>query len=77
MPQNVSVRVSLDYKYWQCACWLMTDTQNIVQTGVVVQSPQESSSTGRSNVTSKPGEIVFEARATTFFERLLYPLTKE
>ena len=77
MPEHVSVRVGLDYKYWHCACWLMTDMQKVVQTGAVIPSPQASSSKSTSKVASEPGEIVFEARAATFFERLLYPLTKE
>jgi len=34
-PEHLDVRIALTSKYWHCACWFMTDTEKVLNSGVL------------------------------------------
>jgi hypothetical protein len=53
----------------------MTDTQTIIQKGIVQSLPKKGTNSA-SNIVAKPAEIDIFARSLTVGERFLYPFVK-
>lgn len=75
-PRHLNVRATLTSEYWYCVCWVMTDTDKVLQMGIVQTAPG-SKAISVNRAEPKPREVLFFARPFTFFERLMYPLAKE
>jgi hypothetical protein len=75
-PRYVHFRVRLSSEYWHYAPVSTERTQELIQQGVVVSTPQTKPRKSDFPIKVKPGEIIFLARPFTFFERLFYPVTK-
>ena len=76
-PKHLNIRLALTSEHWHCACWVMTDTENVVHNGIMQTAPANKAKVYTVPANAKPGQIVFVATPFTFFERLLYPLIKE
>jgi hypothetical protein len=72
-PEHLDVRVALTSEHWHCGCWMMADTETVLEKGLAEAVPSE---TAASQTTAKPGQILFLPHPFTFIEILLYPLTK-
>ncbi len=75
-PRHLNVRATLTSKYWYCVCWVMTDTDKLLRTGIVETAPG-SNAVSVNRAEPKASEVLFFARPFTVFERLMYPLAKE
>ena len=75
-PAHVAAQAHLTFEHWHCGCAALENTQDLIQKGFTAGLATGSTPTGAS-AKARPGEILFVARPFTFFERLLYPLTKE
>lgn len=75
-PAHVAAQAHLTFEHWHCGCAALENTQDLIQKGFTAGLATGSTPPGAS-VKAQPGEILFVARPFTFFERLMYPLTKE
>jgi len=73
-PRHLNIRLALTPDHWQCSCWVMTDTENVVRDGIVQVAAMTKPNV---QVTAKPGQVVFIAISFTFFEKILRPLVKQ
>ena len=73
-PAHVSVTIQLT-SLWHCCCWVLADTQDVVQKGIVASDRLYVGSDAP--VKMHPGEIIFLTRPLAFWEWLLYPIMKE
>jgi hypothetical protein len=76
-PKHLNIRLALTSEHWHRACWVMTDTENVVHNGIMQSAPANKAKAYPVPANAKAGQIVFVATPFTFFERLLYPLVKE
>lgn len=76
IPAHLSVRVILASEHWNCGCWVMANTTDVLQHGLTQLPPAKHGESSK-GARAGPGEIVIGARPFTFFERLLYPFEKE
>jgi hypothetical protein len=76
-PLHFSVMVHLTSEYLRCGCWVMGDTQDLIQKGFVGPQPSAKSHKSDPSVKAAPGEILILAGPMSFFEGLLYPLLKD
>jgi len=74
-PAHFSAQVRVDWSHWKCGCWLLGSTDELVRKGIV--GPKVGTDKSASDIKPVPGEILFVARPLSWFERLLYPLTRE
>jgi hypothetical protein len=76
-PAHFSVQVRVDWSHWHCGCGIIGSTEDLVREGI--NGPSSVSDEKKLAVRYKAdrGEILVIARPLSFFERLLYPLTKE
>jgi hypothetical protein len=75
-PEHLAANVSVTSEHWHCGCGVLAVMQDVIQKGVVGPLPRVDSRKFAFPVEPVPGKILFVARPLSFFERLLYPLTK-
>lgn len=76
-PAHFSVMVHLRSEYLRCGCWVMGDTKDLIQKGIVGPQPGAKSEKSDATIKAVPGELVIMARPMSFFERLFYPIIKQ
>ena len=76
-PSHLSVNVQLSSKEWRCGCTMLTSTEALILNGFVGPEPDHGSTSKAFPREVMPGLILFTARPTTFFEKLMYPIMKE
>lgn len=76
-PSHLSVNVQLPSKEWRCGCTILKSTEVLILNGFVGPAPDHSSTSHTFPWTVTPRLILFTARPTTFFEKLMYPILKE
>jgi len=76
-PAHFSVMVHLTSKYLRCGCWVMGDTQELIQKGIVGPRPSAKPEKSEAARKADPGEVLVQVGPMSFFERLMYPLMKE
>lgn len=76
-PAHLAAQVRPDWSRWRCSCFVLTDTQIIVQKGVAGPFPTDVAKKLPASGTPRPGEILFVATPLSFLERIFYPLLKE
>lgn len=72
VPESLSIMLKPESRLWKCGCLTTANTQQILLQGAVVDPAIEY----LSDKDAKPGHLRFIAQKTSFWERLLYPLTK-
>lgn len=68
-PVHFSAELHVDWSRWNCGCGVTGSTDDLLAKGMVTSifaAPKP-----------VPGQILFVAWPLSFFQRLLYPLTKE
>jgi hypothetical protein len=76
-PVHFLAEVRVDWSHWHCGCWVVGSTDDLVRQGIIGPSPVSDEKKLAVRYKATPGEILVIARPLSFFERLLYPLTKE
>jgi len=74
-PVPIHFAVSADLSpdsHWYCYCMTFVTTDEVIQKGYIVRPDDKEVSVAQ----PKPGEILFRARPTPWWVRLLYPLEK-
>jgi hypothetical protein len=74
-PAHLSVELHLATKNWRCACYVLTNTQEVLNKGLI--RGVNSRAFPQVDLEPRPGTILFTARPPTFFEWLLGPLMRE
>jgi len=76
-PAHISVMVHVTSEYLLCGCWVLGDTKDLIQKGIVGPPPSTKWEKSDAAVKAAPGEVLVQARPMRFFERLFYPIMKE
>ena len=76
-PAHFSVMVHLTTEYLRCGSWVLGDTQDLIQKGIVGPQPSAKSEKSNTAIKAGPGEVLVLTGPMSFFERLLYPIMKE
>ena len=76
-PPHFAVRVSLNDARWYCDCLALVTTEDVMQKGLLTRSPDNEGTRTAPVLKQEPGEILFRARSTPWWVRLLYPLVKD
>jgi len=76
-PARLIADVDLSSRLWNCDRFVLVSTQDVVQNGSVVAKACEEETRSKASVKPQPGEILFLALPPTWWQRLLYPLTKD
>ncbi len=76
-PSHFSVMVRMTSEYLNCGCWVLGDTKDLIQKGIIGPPPSARREKSDTPPRVAPGEVVVLTRPMSFFERLLYPLVKE
>jgi hypothetical protein len=76
-PVHFLAEVRVDWSHWHCGCGVIGSTEDLVRQGINGPSPASDEKKLAVRYKATPGEILVIARPLSFFERLLYPLTKE
>jgi hypothetical protein len=81
-PIHFVAEVRMNSPHWYCGCVILASTDGLVREGTV--GPLDVGPLGGKDAKkfaarykAAPGEILVIARPFSFFDRLLYPLTKE
>jgi len=74
---HFSAQVGVDWSHWVCGCGILGSTEDLVREGINGPVPVKDEKKSAARYKAAPGEILFIFRPLSFFERLLYPLTKE
>lgn len=75
VPDHLGIEVDLAPKDWLCGCNFLASTDDVISKGVRGPFAREKTLPAMAN--PEPGEIVVLAKSTSFWQRLLYPLTKQ
>lgn len=75
-PKHIGITLKLTSGRWHCGCIELTETQRILQNGVIVGAASNSIRIRNGLVNAVPGQVLFAARPLSLFEELLYPLVK-
>jgi hypothetical protein len=73
-PAHLGVRADLGFAEWYCACDVVVVTEAVTQKGFVSEPPPHSGRDVQAIVKPIPGEILFRARATSWWVRVFRPL---
>jgi hypothetical protein len=76
-PVHFSALVRVDEWRWKCGCRILVSTNDLAQKGIVGPLAETDSKKYAAHLKPTPGEILFAAWPSAFFERLLYPFMKE
>jgi|HubBroStandDraft_5_1064220.scaffolds.fasta_scaffold328211_2 hypothetical protein len=76
-PSHVAAQAHLTWEHWHCGCAMLIATRDLLQNGFVAGDPRSKAARAAAPLKADPGEILFVASRFSFWERLLYPLTKE
>jgi len=75
-PEHLSIVVHLSSGRWHCGCLELTETQKIIQNGIIAGVANNGIKIRDKVVKATPGEVLFTARPLSLLEELLYPLVK-
>ena len=76
-PVHFSAQVRVDWSHWHCGCGILGSTEDLVREGINGPVPVSEGKKFATRYKTAPGEALVIARPLSFFERLLYPLTKD
>jgi hypothetical protein len=76
IPAHFAVRADLSDSHWYCDCAAFVTTAEVMQTGFMTRPPDEAVAHTQTSWQLKPGDILFRARPTPWWVRVLYPLVK-
>jgi hypothetical protein len=81
-PMHFAAQVLMSSPHWYCGCAILASTDDLVRQGIVgplAEGPLGGKDAKKfaSRYKAAPGEILVIARPFSFFDRLLYALTKE
>lgn len=76
-PAHFTVRADLNYGRWYCDCIAFVTTAEVIQKGFMTRPPDEEGTHTLPVAQLKPGDILFRARPTPWWVRVLYPLVKD
>jgi len=76
-PAHFAVRADISYARWYCACLAFVTTAEVMQKGFMARVPDDDATHNQPAVNLKPGDIVFRARPTPWWVRVLNPFVKD
>jgi hypothetical protein len=57
-PEDINIRVILSSEQWHCPCWVMADTQQIVDKGIVQSSASKEPNASIVQASVTPGQTI-------------------
>lgn len=76
-PPRFEVDVHLTSKQWSCGCFALLNTEDVIRNGFVEAKACRGESRSKVLPKAEPGEILFLVLPPTWWQKLLWPLTKE
>lgn len=76
-PSHIAAQTRLTSEHWHCGCVMLIATRDLLQNGFVGGDPRNKAARAAAPLKADPGEILFVASRFSWWERILYPLTKE
>jgi hypothetical protein len=77
VPLRIEVDVSLTSQQWSCGCFALLNTRDVIRDGAVEAKACRGEKRSKVLPKPEPGEILFLALPPTWWQKLLWPLTKD
>lgn len=76
-PPRFEVDVHLTSKQWSCGCFALLKTEDVIRNGFVEAKACRGENRSKVLPKAEPGEVLFLVLPPTWWQKFLWPLTKE